>query len=405
MANNKSLLNSSFKDTIKMTLTTDGNLGVGLINPNYKITATGVIQSKSILGYVVNDFPWKVGLDTWKDDVHLSLGVSNDGLNTGVIQVTGGDTSFNGTAFVDSPYNLNLQPGGGNVGIGIQGNPGYPLQVQGEIKTNTIVRADVDFTTGTDTPGWQYYPAGWVEGNTATQMPATDITTVTNYQIWHQGPSLSWGTIPTDAGNGAKSNYRRFLKYKIIGKTVHLSFLFSNIEALGSHEGFIVKLPSFLRPATGDINYHPRDKSGFPGLNVLAKIQTGRALYDDHNYNNPDDNVYTKEMIVRIAKVTNLASNEIWGTNFVGSAPYTINPNLQDFCLVMHSVFNGAASNNHVQWLGGYSSMLEEGVFSPLSRRFFDGTGSFSSNNSWIANSGYGDLGSYIIGSITYDLL
>lgn len=405
MANNKSLLNSDFKNTIKMTLTTDGNLGVGLINPNYKITATGVIQSKSILGYVVNDFPWKVGLDTWKDDVHLSLGVSNDGLNTGVIQVTGGDLSFNGTSFADSPYNLNLQPGGGNVGIGIQGNPGYPLHVQGQIKTNSIVRADNDFTTGDDVPGWKYYPSGWTDNVPATQIPVTEFQCINSWHIWNNGPSMSWALLPGSAPDEATKNSTRVIKYKIIGKTVHLSFIFSQMEFFGAHEGFKIKLPSFLRPATGDYNFTPL--KSYPTMSVSSKIATGRALYIDYNYQNPESNTFTKECEVMVCKVNTLPSGFTWGTTPSSSQ---FDPMHQDFCLVVRSVFKGTVDpgsypSGHLNGASGYAAL--EGTLGALSKRFYDGVSFYPAapDAYWYANFKYSSLGSHLKGYITYDLL
>lgn len=404
MANNKSLLNSSFKDTIKMTLTSDGNLGVGLINPNYKITANGVIQSKSILSFVPNDTPFRVGFDTWKDDVHLSLGIQ-DTLNQGVIQVTNADTSYTGTSFQDSTYNLLIQPAGGNVGIGIANTPAYPLTVQGEIKTNTIVRADVDFTTGDDVPGWKYHPSGWVENTHSTQMPTTDIITINNWSIWDNGPSMSWAVLPGSASDEATKNSMRVIKYKIIGKTVHLSFILTQMEFFGRHEGFKIKLPAFLRPVTGDFTYTP--VKSWPAMQVLQKISTGRALYKDYNYQNPVDNTFTKECEVLINKVTTLPNGFTWGTTPSSSQ---LDPMHQDWCLVVRSVFRGTVDPEaypvgHLNPGSGYANL--EGSLGGLSRSFYDGRSFWPGalNDLWASNYKYSSLGSHITGYITYDLL
>lgn len=44
----KQINNGSFAQTIKMTLTTGGQLGVGYINPKWHIHSAGMIQATSI---------------------------------------------------------------------------------------------------------------------------------------------------------------------------------------------------------------------------------------------------------------------------------------------------------------------------------------------------------------------
>lgn len=225
MSTFKNLTTSAFKDTIKMTLTTDGNMGVGNINPNYKITASGTIQGASNGTQVtINTVPLRVGLDTWKDNVHLSLG-QIDLTNQGFIQVLVGAYN-NGIDINGTGYGLSIQPSGGNVGIGQQA-AGSKLQVNGTIRT------DDDFVTGTDLPGWNY-----------TFIPEPWFYAISNSGAI-QYPGIKWNTDP-DRNPFDRAHY----SWKIIGKTC---FLHLNFSTLGSGHGlntygYIVLLPQEFQP-------------------------------------------------------------------------------------------------------------------------------------------------------------
>lgn len=81
---------SDFKDTIKMTLTTDGNLGVGTINPNYRISVNGTIQANAgSLQAPLLSSDKKVGLTIWDNYTHLTFGIKKISFFNGFIKRDG----------------------------------------------------------------------------------------------------------------------------------------------------------------------------------------------------------------------------------------------------------------------------------------------------------------------------
>lgn len=111
------LTNNEFVNTIKMTLTTEGNLGVGTINPKYKIVANGLIQANSNFNpkssITINSIPINVGFSAWRSNTQLITGITNDSSNRGVIQVLSGSTIDGTLPPSPTPHDLHIQPSGG----------------------------------------------------------------------------------------------------------------------------------------------------------------------------------------------------------------------------------------------------------------------------------------------------
>jgi len=110
--------------TESVRIESNGYVGIGNSTATYKLTVSGLVQgyggtaygpntSKTVGGQVLN-----VGSSVWYSDVHLLTGQVS-GTNNGFIQVTLGDTSYTGSNIGLTPYNLNIQPGGGNTFIGV----------------------------------------------------------------------------------------------------------------------------------------------------------------------------------------------------------------------------------------------------------------------------------------------
>lgn len=224
----KQINNGDFKDTIRMTLTTGGQLGVGVIDPKWTITSAGVVQARSATtlnplasGVGLTGKSLTIGLDTWNVDVHTLIGqVTSDGSNNGCIQVTAGGIGSN--SFGATAYGLSLQPSGGNVGIGM-------TQATSRLQVNGTIRTDVDFVTGTDNPGWEYHSLGTfdVKCELGGNFNNCSLDNLSNANLWE----------------------RPHIMYKIIGKTAFINFYF-RISATGwgpNGGGIYVLLPPALQ--------------------------------------------------------------------------------------------------------------------------------------------------------------
>jgi hypothetical protein len=316
--------------------------------------------------------------------------VSNNGRN---VTINGGCIDLGAHLYIPTPTTIELAIS----------TPG--LINTGNIGVTENIRLGGDFLNSNGTTGWQYYPLNWVDNDATVQMSTSDITTFTNWDVWHYGPNI----IFCDTGSsGAIQNSRRFIKYKIIGRTVHLAFTISNMEFLGTHEGFAILLPSFLQPATGDITHRAEFKETTSGNyydnTISTKISTGRASYIDFNPNY-DTSAYAKECIVSVAKIPTLKTSpplqQVWGTTNSSGVPYNVHPNLQNYNLIIRSVTKGVASqSSYISAANPNVNAMGEGAYSSLSRRFFDGSNSFFRP----ANLNARSMGSYVMGSITYDL-
>lgn len=179
----KQINNGSFAQTIRMTLTTGGQLGVGIIDPKWTIHSAGLIAATSINpegtplyinGIVSGSNGIVVGLTAKNGDVNTMLGqVVSNGTNYGCIQVTSGG-SGTGKPLGITSFTLAVQPGGGNIVLGKAGsfinvdstctfynnmgvNPGLTVSLQ-----NTIIRArtstnQVNFINELSPLNTQYY--------------------------------------------------------------------------------------------------------------------------------------------------------------------------------------------------------------------------------------------------------
>lgn len=98
------------------------NVGIGTSsNTIYKLKSDGVIQGRSTLTKTVGAQNLYIGSSVWNGNVHLLTGHLNNGSNYGIIQVALDSSYTNGNDILSTPYNLVLQPGGGNVRIGSSG--------------------------------------------------------------------------------------------------------------------------------------------------------------------------------------------------------------------------------------------------------------------------------------------
>ena len=252
----KRISDGSFKNTIKMTLTTEGHLGVGNIDPKFKVTAEGLVQGHSTIsilplvsGVGLTGKGMHIGLGTWNGDVHTLIGqVTSDGSNNGCIQVTAGGAS-GGIGFGGTAYGLSLQPSGGNVGVGM-------TQATSRLQVNGNIRTDVDFVTGTDTPGWTRQP-----------IPGSDF---------YGGSSGSWSNTNIYSYSNDWDNANMY--WKVIGKTVFLSFNITNFNnnRLGAAQAFALKIPANLQNIRNALTPAQIPLGGYSGLHHGVE---GLAMY------------------------------------------------------------------------------------------------------------------------------
>ena len=179
----------------------------GLPNPLAPSSVALAIGSTSLLN-ITEDF-----VTYYPSIPATGFFVSDDGTNVGVGQ------------YIDTTAAIGVSGAGSDFAIKAKGNVGITgaVGVTGNIRSSGIVRADVDFTTGTDTPGW------------------TDVV-LTLSDIAYGAGTTPYANVTVLAG--AKS-----LTYKIIGKTVHVHFYISSANSpVGDTSRFYIKLPSAIHP-------------------------------------------------------------------------------------------------------------------------------------------------------------
>ena len=98
--------------TESVRIKSNGYVGIGNSTATYKLTVSGLVQGSSDTSKTVGGQVLNVGSSIWYSDVHLLTGQVS-GTNNGFIQVTSGDISYAGSNIGLTPYNLQLQPGGG----------------------------------------------------------------------------------------------------------------------------------------------------------------------------------------------------------------------------------------------------------------------------------------------------
>lgn len=98
--------------TESVRIKSNGYVGIGNSTATYKLTVSGLFQGSSDTSKTVGGQVLNVGSSIWYSDVHLLTGQVS-GTNNGFIQVTSGDISYAGSNIGLTPYNLNIQPGGG----------------------------------------------------------------------------------------------------------------------------------------------------------------------------------------------------------------------------------------------------------------------------------------------------
>jgi len=98
--------------TESVRIKSNGYVGIGNSTATYRLTVSGLVQGSSDTSKTVGGQVLNVGSSIWYSDVHLLTGQVS-GTNNGFIQVTSGDISYAGSNIGLTPYNLQLQPGGG----------------------------------------------------------------------------------------------------------------------------------------------------------------------------------------------------------------------------------------------------------------------------------------------------
>ena len=177
----------------------NGNVGVATTNPRTKLHVSGLTSDDDP---ALGSSTAPLFISNASDSYGLNVGVNNVGASWLQAQSNTSSTA----------YEMSLNPLGGNVGVGLI-NPGFKLDVNGEIHSSTYVSATaglgVDSTTGTLGRGISLYSGpslypqygllfaqtvdlgtyGGVSGDWATYM--TMSGTATRGWIWKAGPTNS----------------------------------------------------------------------------------------------------------------------------------------------------------------------------------------------------------------------
>jgi hypothetical protein len=215
------------------------------------------------------------------------------GASTSVSSSTGAKLYANTTGFfvsdtgenvaigttIDTTTALNVSGAGPDHAIKAKGNVTITGSINttgaiGAIKAVGIVRTDEDFTTGTDTPGW------------------TDIVLVNS--------DLAYSITGTPYKPNCTLNGSKVLSYKVIGKTVYLSFIITSTNTSDANIGaFYLKLPTAINPE------------------VVKSISRfiGNGFYN--NQANPGNGVGTSSPLGRSGIILTLTSGSVIG----GTAP------------------------------------------------------------------------------------
>lgn len=122
--------------TESVRINSSGYVGIGNSNPTYSLTVNGVVQGRSVLIKTIGTQSLRVGSSTWSENVHLLTGQITTS-NNGFIQVAL-DSGYSGSDITSAPYNLQIQPGGGNTIIGL-----------GSLVSITPTSSDLFTVTGT----------------------------------------------------------------------------------------------------------------------------------------------------------------------------------------------------------------------------------------------------------------
>jgi 6-phosphogluconolactonase (cycloisomerase 2 family)/uncharacterized protein YunC (DUF1805 family) len=138
-----------YRDSGNIAFNGGGNFGVGVTSAIAKIQSSGAAQTDApTLGSATGAGLYVTNTDTLYG---LLAGVSSNGNAWLQVQRTNA---------VATAYNLNLQPSGGNVGIGTT-TPGYKLTVNGRISYNGAIGEGADTTVSSSSTSLQW-------GNSAT---------------------------------------------------------------------------------------------------------------------------------------------------------------------------------------------------------------------------------------------
>jgi hypothetical protein len=256
MSSAGSIENNNFPNGLEITSYRPSSFGSYSVNGNYSVafavgaatsiaSSTGAKLYASTTGFFISDTGQNVAIGS-AIDYATALNVSGAGSDFSI--KAKGDMVVTGT-------------------ISATG-------ATGAVKALGIVRTDEDFTTGTDTPGW------------------TDVVLVNS--------DLAYSISGTPYKPNCTLNGSKVLTYKVIGKTVYLSFVITSTNTSDANIGaFYLKLPTSINPEV------------LKGINRFI----GNGFYN--NQANPGNGVGTSSPLGRTGIILSL----ITGSSIGGTAP------------------------------------------------------------------------------------
>ena len=267
----------------------NGNVGIGTINP------------KTILDIHVNDI-YK-GLSLTRADVKMVLGTIGGGNNSASIQVFRHVT--NSTPSSSSvPYNLILQPNGGNVGIGTK-NPRGKLEVIGEGGMPIFIRSTAK-------------NKNWNDGHQILSLRNDAITSKDGHGYGKPCLSMDW-----DIGNNAHWCFGQGGVTGVHGNTSTMGIGYQDKdENIAAAYGWV---PKFFFTKGGNLGIGPSDPTSKLDVRLGQSTLTERkssAMNVYKNFNGVDNGNYAARIYALDHKIkeTGIRICEKGGSNLKSSS-------------------------------------------------------------------------------------